>query len=155
MTADGASAAAAGAGSIFEAAATAEPDILRALLVVGADPNEPYGEYHERPLVSALRAARNDNFQVLLEAGADPNATDDARATPLHRAALVDNAPRVLDLLQAGAEPTSLDEGGHTFQDYLWQAPDAFYKAEAKAARLAIRRWLKAHGVAITEVPAP
>jgi len=137
-------------GTVFEAARDADPEMLRALLFAGADPNEPYGAYGERPLVGALRQGRADNFAVLLHAGADPNAVDSAQATPLHRAALVDAAPQVLDLLEAGADPRAHDEAGHTFQDYLWQTPDQFYQGDARAARLAIRRWLSKHHVDIS-----
>ena len=52
--------------------------------------------------------------QLLLEAGADPNAVDDRGLTPLHRGARNSNPAVVSHLLSAGADAIALDGRGRT-----------------------------------------
>ncbi len=66
------------------------------------------------PLEQAVLRNKPDIALVLLEAGADPNSTNDAKRTPLHLA--VDrNSPAIATaLLKAGAKPDLLDKDGWT-----------------------------------------
>ena len=52
--------------------------------------------------------------QLLLEAGADPNARDDRGLTPLHEGATNSNPVVAAHLLAAGADPNGLDNDGYT-----------------------------------------
>ncbi len=52
--------------------------------------------------------------QVLLEAGADPNAMNDLGQTPLHRGATNSNPVVISHLLSAGADPNAMDNDGYT-----------------------------------------
>jgi len=65
-------------------------------------------EYGGRGSWSALHCAvmlgRAEVLRVLLESGADPNALDDPRNTPLHHAASGGHARAVFVLMQAGAD---------------------------------------------------
>ena len=55
------------------------------------------------------------DVRACLQAGADPEARDDYRNTPLHRAAMRNgNADAITALLEAGADPNARDEGGDT-----------------------------------------
>lgn len=67
------------------------------------------------PLHYAAREGHADIVQLLLAAGADPNAATRAgRATPLHRAAYTGSAAVVRLLLSGGADPTARDSDGQT-----------------------------------------
>ena len=52
--------------------------------------------------------------QLLLRAGADPQAVDNEGVTPLHRAAWNSNPVVTAHLLAAGADPNALDNEGYT-----------------------------------------
>lgn len=67
------------------------------------------------PLLSAARSGRADKISLLLEAGADPSATDTDGAGALHLAAEVapDDEP-VRALLAAGFDPNRQDNDGWT-----------------------------------------
>ncbi len=144
-----------GVSAVEDAAASIDPVLLEILLAAGANPNTRNAVNGEPVLVSAIRFDRPIQFAALLAAGANPNLADNYGFTPLHRAALVHDAPRVLDLLRSGANPDAASGQGKTFQDYLWTTPTDAYLGEARAARLAIRRWLQLNDVAVTEVSAP
>ena len=137
--------------AVHWATAAPNPELLRALLEHGADPNLANPVTGERPLSVALTSNRPDAFDVLLENGADPNQTDNQGSTALHRAALVDDAGRALDLLEHGADPSARDAQGATFQDYLWLTSLSMYQGTALADRLRIQNWLRMHRVAVTE----
>ena len=53
-------------------------------------------------------------IQLLLGAGANPNAVDDGGLTPLHRGAVNGNPVVAAHLLSAGADPNALDNDGYT-----------------------------------------
>jgi cytohesin len=52
--------------------------------------------------------------KLLLEYGADPNASQDGGFTPLHSAAQNDDRESVEALLEAGADPSLANDDGKT-----------------------------------------
>jgi hemoglobin len=60
--------------------------IVRALAKAGADVNAAAGVTRSTPLHMAARRGHTEIARTLLELGADPNARDNKRATPLERA---------------------------------------------------------------------
>jgi ankyrin repeat protein len=106
---------------LYEAA---DKDVRRVaeLLAGGADPNggDPSGE---RPLHAAARGGQAEAARLLLEAGADVDATDAHGNTPLWRAVYTyrdeNHEPyaRVLDvLLEHGADPDKKNSSGNSPQ---------------------------------------
>jgi uncharacterized protein len=81
------------------------PVYLEVMVKHGADPNTPNGVTRVTPLVPALMGQREENFRMLMAAGADPNAPDRMGDTPLHVAAKINPFARVFDLLEAGPIP--------------------------------------------------
>src|SRR5439155_17243121 len=57
-------------------------------------------------------AAQADTIGVLIEAGADPNATDKSGVMPLHRAVRTRCASAVRALLDGGADPQARNGSG-------------------------------------------
>ena len=67
---------------------------------------------HVTPLHSAAAGSHPGIVKLLLEHGADPNASQDGGFTPLHSAAANDDRESVEALLEAGADPgVANDEG--------------------------------------------
>ncbi|MYJ94635.1 MAG: hypothetical protein F4053_03295 [Proteobacteria bacterium] len=91
------------------------PEIVRACLEAGADPNAR-GRIDMTPLHEAAEYNENSAvIQALLDAGADPNARDMQDLSPLDRAASWNDNPAVLAaLLDAGADPNAHDRDGWT-----------------------------------------
>ena len=85
-------------------------DLARWLVENGADISAP-DSYGETPLHS-----RSGHWQgridVLLELGADVNHEAEGRGTPLHRAAAVGNINIVKQLLESGANPSTVNANG-------------------------------------------
>lgn len=130
---------------VHYAAKTDVPVYLEVLLKHGADPNTPNGVTRATPLVPALMAQREENFRMLMAAGADPNAPDRMGDTPLHVAAKINAFARVLDLLEAGADPRAKNKRGTTFQTYLDMTPTDLLHDEARRQREAIHAWVREH----------
>ena len=61
--------------------------------------------------------AQRATIEVLVEAGADPNATAAGRVTPLHRAVRNRCSAAVDQLLRAGADPSMVNDHGSTPSD--------------------------------------
>lgn len=131
------------------AAMANDPAYLTILLQHRADPNAPNGTTRAVPLVSALMGEREDQFAMLLKAGADPGRADRTGNTPLHEAAKINEPWRVLDLLEAGADPRAVNVRGATFQRFLFRTPDKILLQEVRQGRAAVIEWLKHHNVAV------
>ena len=98
--------------------------VIQILLAAGADPAARCGGWTTLHLAATnwrwghstpLRAAP---LKVLLEAGVDVMALDQAGRTPLHLAAEGGQPSAVAVLLHAGADPTAQDQHGQTPKDY-------------------------------------
>ena len=93
---------------------------IRTLLAEGADPNQ---EGEEMPLALAIRAVSdvgNAPVEMLLDAGANPNAVDQF-GEPLwvHSLTTATDGSLLRLLLERGADPRTTDRGGHSA---VWQA---------------------------------
>ena len=93
--------------------------VLRALIDAGADinarvSNPSYASAYEDPLTAALSRDQQENFDILLAAGADPNAKKDGELglTPLIVAAQHLNWEALKILLNMGVEPDAIDKDG-------------------------------------------
>jgi uncharacterized protein len=125
-----------------------DPDYLEVLLRHRADPNAPNGVTGRTPLMSALMGSREVQFRALLDAGAKPDLADRFGNTSLHVAAKINAFQRVLDLLQAGADPAARNQQGHTFQGYLYATPERILSEDGRRGREAIAAWVRDHAVA-------
>ncbi|CAN0434279.1 unnamed protein product, partial [Ectocarpus fasciculatus] len=96
---------------------TNKADVVGVLVKAGAC-LQAVGEGHESPLhVSAERNAL-EAARALLRHGADSNATDAFRQTPLHRVASTQGAVgMVVLLLDSGSAPMMNDANGQTAAD--------------------------------------
>jgi uncharacterized protein len=70
--------------------------------------------------------------------------TDRVADTPLHVAAKINAFARVLDLLEAGADPRATNKRGTTFLTYLDMTPTDILHDEARQ-REAIHAWVREH----------
>ena len=134
------------------AAMVNDPYYLRVLLERGLDPDFQDQRISESLLSASLMGGREEQFDALLAAGADPNVSDSMGDTPLHVAAQVNNARHVLRLLEAGSHPKAVNKQHSTFQWYLFQAPEHLLNENGKTERAAVREWLLAHGVEVEPV---
>jgi len=126
-----------------------DPVYLQVLLDHHVDPNTPDNASGELPLSSALLANRDQQFAMLLKAGADPSRTDRMGNTPLHTAAKINAFGHVLDLLKAGAPPTAINRQNATFQRYLFMTPASVLTKTGLDQQSQIIAWLKDHNIAI------
>jgi ankyrin repeat protein len=77
------------------------------------------------PLHSAASNRNADVVEVLLEAGADPNARQAGGWTPLHGAAHNGDARTAGLLLEAGADPSARNDEGRSVSELADEAGDA------------------------------
>ncbi|MFC4727619.1 ankyrin repeat domain-containing protein [Coralloluteibacterium thermophilus] len=132
-----------GATVVHLAAMADDPQYLRILLARGADPDTPHAETRATPLAAALMGEREAQFEMLLDAGADPDAADRLGNTPLHVAAKLNEPGRALRLLQAGADRHARNGQGADFLRYLDMTPAGVRSAQARAEREALDLWLR------------
>ena len=130
---------------VHYAAKTNDPRYLAALLRACADPNTPHGVTRAPPLMAALMGNREAQFHALIAAGADPNRADRMGDRPIHLAAQINATRRILDLLEAGADPGAVNGRGNTFQRYLDITPREILSDEALRGRDEIAAWIRAH----------
>lgn len=140
---------------VHAAAFSGDAGLLRAVLAHGGDANVRNPNTGASPLVQALLSPSAEQYAVLLEAGADPDAADHNGDTPLHVAARTNNGGAILALLQRGASPLAKNSGGASFQSYYFGYNRAILNDRALGERKAVVEWLRANGVpleaAVTE----
>lgn len=97
---------------LFQAAASGEPEGVRAALADGAAVDFRNAEGFTPLMVAVSEGAEPALLGLLLQAGADVNASTAAGATPLSLAASSGTPAQVLYLMNAGADPSVEGEGG-------------------------------------------
>jgi len=127
-----------------------DPYWLDQLLERGVDPNLSNTITAAPPLFDALFAARPNNVDRLLAAGARLDVHDRTGNTPLHQAAKVNDLESVLKFLEAGADPDATNRIGVTFQRYLGLENPKLRNAATRRNLRKIDDWLRANGVRST-----
>jgi ankyrin repeat protein len=103
---------------LFEAAVRRELEKVKELLAGGRDPNEEDGPSGQRALLAAASNGHVELVRLLLDAGADVDATDRHGNTPLSNAVYKyrqdeERYTRVIeDLLEHGADPDKENRHG-------------------------------------------
>jgi len=112
-----------------------QPGAARALLAHGAEVDAlGRGWMTGTALHSAASRARSDAVEILLGAGANPDARQSAGWTPLHSAAHNGDAASVKLLLAAGADPTATNDAGRSVLDLATEKGDAATVDRIRAA---------------------
>lgn len=120
---------------------------LQLLLAHDAPVDLPGARAGWTPVFRAVQDRRDEQVGLLVDAGVDLQRKDSMGNGLLHVAAGVNDAARVLQLLEAGVDPVAANARGETFQDILFAGSDARLSADARAARDRVRDWLKARGI--------
>ena len=96
---------------LHRAAGSGNGEIVRALIEARADVNAQGYEGYTPLIYAVSEAHRREAMIALLEAGADPNLTDEQGNVPLHQAA---SAEAVTALINTGADPNARSDNGTT-----------------------------------------
>lgn len=130
------------------AAMVDDPKYLRVLIEHDAPVDVVSTRGGRTPIFLTVESRRNIQFDLLVKTGADIRRTDSMGNSLLHMAAQVNDADRVLQLLQLGVDPNVTNGRGDTFQAALFSNPDARLNAAGRQSRQQVRDWLAAHGIA-------
>jgi uncharacterized protein len=135
--------------AIHFAAMANDLEYLRLLLARHVDVDARNGQTGRTPLMAALMGDREQQFEILLAAGARLNHADNMGNTILHIAAQINDAARVLRLLRQGAPANARNQQGKTFQTYLLMTPERLLNPEARRTRREIIDWMAQNGVPV------
>jgi hypothetical protein len=130
------------------AAMADDPQYLQVLITHNAPVDLVSARGGRTPIFRAVQSRRNDQFDQLVKAGANIRRADSMGNSLLHVAAQVNDAERVLQLLQMGVDPNVTNSRGDTFQAALFSGSDARLNAEGRKSRQQVRDWLATHGIA-------
>jgi len=130
------------------AAMADDPQYLQVLVAHDAPMDLVSARGGRTPIFRAVQSRRDAQFEQLVKAGADIRRADSMGNSLLHVAAQVNDADRVLQLLQLGVDPNAANRRGDTFQAALFAGSDARLNAEGRQSRQRVRDWLAAHGIA-------
>jgi hypothetical protein len=130
------------------AAMADDAQYLQVLVAQGAPVDVVSARAGRTPIFRAVQSRRDAQFDLLVKAGADIRRTDSMGNSLLHVAAQVNDAGRVLQLLQLGVDPNATDSRGNTFQAALFSGSDARLNPEGRQSRQKVRDWLAANGIA-------
>jgi ankyrin repeat protein len=130
------------------AAMADDPQYLQVLIAHDAPVDLVSTRGGRTPIFRAVQSRRSEQFDQLVKAGADIRRADSMGNSLLHVAAQVNDADRVLQLLQLGVDPNIVNQRGDTFQAALFSGSDARLNAEGRQSRQQVRDWLAAHGIA-------
>lgn len=117
---------------IWTAAATGETTAIRNNLDQGVGVNTPDPVGQTTPLAVAANFGQLEAVEMLLKAGADPNARNGNQSTPSLGAAFFGRPDCLSALLDAGADPSLADQNGTTTITALlvpWQITKAIADA--------------------------
>ena len=92
---------------------------MKTLIAAGADIHAAAGTPFKVQAIHAAVASKNlDIVRAVLEAGADPNATQQQGFRPMHEPGSSGNRALAELLMQHGADPTLKNDDGKTTIDY-------------------------------------
>ncbi|WP_159729395.1 ankyrin repeat domain-containing protein [Methylosinus sp. Ce-a6] len=137
--------------TIHFAAKANDPAYLRQLLTRRIDVDARNELTGRTPLMAALMWGREQQFEMLLAAGARLNHSDNMGNTILHVAAQIGDPARVLRILQRGAPAAARNRQGKTFQPYLFMTQERLLTVEARRARQSVAEWLAQNGVPLEQ----
>lgn len=100
------------------------------------------------PIFRSVQSRRQAQVELLIKAGADIKRSDSMGNSLLHVAAQVNDAERVLQLLELGLDPAATNSRGETFQAYLFSGSDTRLNAQGRQSRQQVRDWLQKRGIA-------